>query len=206
MKRYIKLSSSVAKHQDCDISDKIIIDIDINLPPPYLAASTSIIAGQFAKFPGVVQFKEDVARILQNEYNFEIADSHISNRKDSVSVYFDTYFDIANAKDVVRKFGIKDTNIPSEGKVFCYIHIRFSDHTLSDMGDIHHRNYLKRNADKFVKERNEVTHVLPEQEIELQEKDLHYYYNDAIDDLRTQLELKMVYWCKYIDRWQRNKD
>ena len=45
-----------------------------------------------------------------------------------------------------------------------------------------------------------------EEEIELREEDVQHYYEDALDDLRTQIELKMIYWSKYIDRYQRRKE
>lgn len=198
MKRYIH--SNIP-----EISDRIIINLDVSIP----YAIYSVTQDNSNLFPGVEQFRKDVLAILEDEYHFEVIEDvydgkrqkgHCSNRQDSVSVYFDTYFDFANARDAIIRSGVTSLTVPEQGKVHCFIHFRFSDHILNDEGDKLHRDFLRENKNKYAANRPDVTHVIREEAIDLDETDLTRCYSDALDKLHDALDTRIAYWIRQIDR------
>lgn len=192
MKRYI-----VASESNNSILFDAIITVDIEIPVISVESSTSV------NFPGVKQFLSDVVNILEDEYKFYvIADSyndpsvftkgHISNRIDSNSIYIDTYYDLSNSRNALDNVGATNVQIP-EGKIECFIHLRFSDHILNDAGDTEHLDYLTKNAKKYTKD-HPVDFVYKEESFEVAESDLYRHYNDALDDLKDQLNARILYW------------
>ena len=225
MKRYIHsretkdyskfiTSSKYVQGKDDELlfDDVIRVDIEVKIPSN-LGVSDENDTLQIVKFPGIEQFKKDVLDILENEYHFDVIEDtyegvkskgHISNRADSISLYFDTYFDLCYAGDAIRRVGVYYEEEKS-GKVYCFIHLRFSDHDLADFGDALHRKFISDNAAKYTSNRSDVTHIMKEEQIILSEREVNYYYNQAIDDLRTQLDLKILYWVKKLDLYKRNR-
>ena len=204
MKRYIYESNSVSK--EVLFKDKIVIDLEVTLNELINIACSS--SGEFIKFPGVEKFKQDALDILINEYKFDVIEDeyegvkqrgHSSNRKDSISLYFDTYYDLSNADYAIKNLGISNLKAPESGLVYCYIHIRISDHLLPDMGQELHRKFLKDNMQKYGLNNPNVTHGMKEEEFELDERELNYYYNEALDSLRAELDLRITYWVRKMD-------
>ena len=154
MYRIIKSSKVTAS--SVEFNDVLTLDVDLpDIQPIQVAAS-----GSSVKFPGRDQFLEDALHILEDEYHFDVIGDvyeenkelkvnklsktnparkgHISNRPSSDSIYFDTYYDLNNAEEPLKRMGISDRSIPQNVTVQCYIHFRFSDHDLFDMGDVDH--------------------------------------------------------------------
>lgn len=206
MKRYIRESKYLSINSNALFDDTIVIDIDINSLVRDIASATAI-----DKFPGIEQFKQDVLNILENEYKFEVVEDtyngkrqkgYITNREDSVSVYFDTFYDLSNADASLKRLGVSQ-KAPDSAQIFCFIHIRFSDHTLNDEGDSAHQKFLRENAAKYTENRKDVTHVIKEESIEIDKRSLQMYYNQALEDLRDALDVRTLYWIKKIDRFRK---
>ena len=211
MKRYRRFISA-SKYVDSEslyviFDDRIVIDIEVDVPYSIIASTNQTIV----KFPGVDQFKQDALDILENEYKFIVIEDihdgklqkgYVSNRDDSISVYFDTYFDFSNAQDVLKRMNVGSVNIPEKGQIYCFIHLRFSDHALSDDGDSLHRKFIAENADKYTRNNPNITHVIKEDNIYLREEEVQLYYDEALEDLRDQLDSRILYWIKKVDRFK----
>lgn len=208
MKRYIRSNKYLTEDSDVLFDDSIYIDIDMSFEDVIVESSSGI-----SKFPGVEQFKKDALNILENKYNFEVIEDvydgvkqkgHTSNKDGSVSIYFDTYFDLSNAQIALDNLGISSISAPESGKVFCFIHIRFSDHVLNDLGDVEHRSFIQKNAEKYVNEKSaSVTHVIPEEEFEVTPEELYMYYDEALSALEAQLDTRIVYWIRKANMYRR---
>ncbi len=186
-----------------DDAIKVKVEIDFSEIEDHITSSK-----QFNKFPGKEQFRKDVINLLEEKYLFDVIEDiydgklqkgHFSNRDDSLSLYVDTYLDLNKLQELSSDSKAKGL----EGKMYCFIHIRFSDHTLADAGDILHNNFIDENARKYADDR--VTHVMKDEEIEVDEYDINYYYNDALDDLDANIESRISYWIKKADRYLKRK-
>ena len=186
--------------------DKIEITIDV-FPDYSIASSTST---EFSRFPGTEQFRLDVLNLLENKYHFDVIEDvyegkrqkgHVSNRDSSCSVYFDTYFDIADAKDALVRLGKKDIKLPENAKVYCFIHIRFSDHDLANLGDVDTKKWLRENSDKYARNRNDIKLVVEEESIYIPEREMQLYYNRALEELQEELDWRISRWVKRLDMY-----
>lgn len=204
MKRYIR-GSKYTQQEDVVLDDKIIIDIEFDVP--FDVNSSDQVP---TKFPGVDQFKKDVIALLENEFHFEVIEDiydgvrqkgHITNRTDSISLYFDTYFDLSNADSVLSELGIHNDVAIDKGKVYCFVHLRFSDHELNDEGDSSHRKFLTENANRYNK--REVTHVIKEESIDVPERVMYQQYNQALADLEYELKVRISMWIHKLDRYRK---
>ena len=201
MKRYLRANKYI-NQSNILFYDKIVIDIEIELND-VISASSKIV-----RFPGLDQFRQDAIDILESfgfevitdVYDGKMQKGHFSNRPDSISLYFDTYYDLHNAKDHIHISDTSKLEIPEKGKVYCFIHIRISDHTLNDMGDVAHMNYLNENAKKYLKANPKATHFIEEAEIELDETNLYFAYDAALQDLEDDLEFKLLTWLRRANR------
>ena len=204
MKRYIRTSKYLTEDSDVLFDDSILVDIDIDL--------TSIMSSNnFSMFPGVKQFKQDVLNILENEYEFEVIEDtydgvkqkgYISNKDNSESIYFDTYYDLSNAADALHRLGVS-TSAPEYGKVFCFIHIRFSAHNLNDAGYMDHMKFVDQNSEKYTRNRSDVTHVIKDESIEVSELKLYRYYDEALEELKIDLDSRILAWVRKADKYKR---
>lgn len=206
MKRWIRSSTET----NILFEDKITLNLDLVVDEKGHLEITSATQN----FPGVEQFRKDIVEMLENEYKFEVIEDeydgkkqkgYSSNRKDSISLYFDTYFDFANAHEVVKKAipGLAD-QVPEKGVIRCFIHLRISDHTLNDAGDVSHNEFLRENAKKYAFADPNVTHIIREEEFEVKEQELYLTYDEALDDLRADIEGRFLTWIKKIDRLEKN--
>lgn len=211
MKRYIRTSQYLDESkQEYLFDDTIRINIDINLPRSIFSSIQDVVV----RFPGVEQFRVDVLDILENKYKFEVIEEmhdnkmqkgYISNREDSISLYFNTYFDLTNAGDAFKRLGITNFSVPESGKVFCFVQLRFSDHILNDEGDRAHRKFVADNIEKYTANRPDVTHIVPDQQdIEVPENLVYRYYDQALQSLEDDLDLHIIKWVKQADRYKRN--
>lgn len=210
LRRYVTGSKHVDEdRQEFLLDDKLVLTIPVHIPESVLSSTST--SNQIIVFPGVSQFKSDVCDILETDYKFEVIEDvyegklqkgYVSNRPDSISVYFDTYFDLVNAEPAIKRLGITNLPAPESGKIFCYIRLRFSDHTLFDAGDVLHRQFIADNASKYVSQREGITHAIPEEEIVLPESVVYRYYNKAIEHLRSDLDFRIASWVKKADDYR----
>lgn len=204
-RRYINSSKYLDENRSNFLFDDYIsIEIEINAEK--LIAATTLV--DFKKFPGREQFRKDVINILEKEYGFTVIEDiyngilqkgYFSNRSDSLSLYMDTYFDLSNSEKVLSRLGIDGDHL-TEGKVFCFIHFRFSDHAVYNVGDVSHNQFLRNNAERFIRNNPSVTHVIKEESIQINEGLLQQYYDDALDDLRYLLDSRIGLWARNIKR------
>ena len=196
MKLYVR-SSKYANVAGILFSDRLVITVE--LPYEHLVAASTDTS---TRFPGIAQFKEDVLHILVNEYNFEVIEDvydgvrqqgYISNRDGSPSIYFDTYFDLHNAGPVIEKLGVKSADVP-EGQIYCFIHIRFSEHDAGDYADKSHIKFVDTNAQKYASRRDDIKYVAKDEQIIVPEPILFGDYTQALDDIRYELDHKIFYW------------
>ena len=207
MKRFIRSSKYLDENSDEVLfDDTIVLEIDINWPGSAVTSSQDLYD---QRFPGVEKFRQDVLRMLEDEYHFEVIEDvydgkrqkgHISNREDSISIYFDTYFDLSNAGQVLQRLGINDTDVPESGKVFCFIHLRFSDHELNDEGDVLHNRFVNNNAKKYAVQRGNIVFYVPEESIAISEKSLYRAYSNALEDLKDELDFRIAAWVRRLHR------
>lgn len=188
------------------MEDEIIIDIEISVKDLIDAASSFTTR---YKFPGVDKFKEDVIRILEDEFGFVIikeryrgkpSKGRISNRKNSVSLYFNTLYDLSNNSTVLSAAKQLNATLPIESAVNCFVHFRFSDHALHDASDAKHLNYLKRNREAATEGRNDIVRYIDEESILVRPKLLANYYDKALNKLRLRLSSRIDEWVdEYLD-------
>lgn len=207
MKRYIRTSKYLDENSDEILfDDTILLEIDVEWPGSAVLSSDS---ADSQKFPGVEKFKEDVLHLLEDEYHFEVIEDvydgkrqkgYISNREDSISIYFDTYFDLSEARPALERLGISYTDIAESGKVFCFIHLRFSDHELNDEGDVAHRQFINDNAKKYAVRRGNLVFYVPEESIAINERSLHQAYSNALEDLKDELDFRIAAWVRRLHK------
>lgn len=200
-RKYVNSSKYLDENSDEFLfDDKILVQIDI-YDLQSIASSTN-----FELFPGKEQFRKDVISLLEDKYHFEIIEDvhdgkmqkgYFSNRANNLSLYLDTYLDLTELKNFSKDERAKSIS----GKMFCFVHIRISDHTLADQGDVLHLDFIEDNAHKY--DRSDVTHFMKDEEIELKERDLYQYYTEAIEDLDDQIHFRIDYWVKNADRYLR---
>lgn len=197
MKKYLR-NSKYVNVDGVVVDDHITIDVDVNIPEAISASS-----GIISRFPGMIQFKQDVLDMLETEYGFEVIQDvydgvlqkgYITNRPDGTSVYFDTYFDLSRSGDALKRLNIESDDIPNTGVAYCFIHIRFSDHNLYDDGDLAHRKFIWKNAQSRTSQKQNVVYSDPEAKITLTEKDMYGPYQEALNQLRYELDHKIFYW------------
>ena len=208
MKRFIRSNKYLDDDSDILFDDTIVVDIDIELPYYLISAATNQLK---SKYPGLEQFKEDVLNILENEYHFEVIEDvydgtlqkgHVTNRKNGTSIYFDTYFDLSNAQPSLDR--IKSSlKAPDSGLIYCFIHIRFSDHPDRAGGDAAHRKFVKKNAARYKDKNPDVTFALEDEAFEIPKELLANYYEEAIDDLKSQLDARMVHWIHKANQYRK---
>ena len=203
MKRYIY---STTEQGPVELRDSIVVDFYIDLPK--VIESATSYNSVFSYFPGVEQLRIDIAEMLQDEYQFEVLtetangkeqQGHCSNREDSISLYFNTFYNLNNAEPIFKKLGISSFTIPQDGIVKCFIHLRISDHPLNDYSDVEHREYVKKvvneNASDLPRE-----NIFPDEDIRLNQSLIYRYYEQALEELRDDIELRIVGWCKAVTR------
>lgn len=189
-------------HENILFEDQIIIDIDIDITD-MIAASYSPIS----KFPGVDNFRKEVLSILENDYHFDVIASehngilqkgYCSNRDQSASIYFDTYYDLNNAEEPISRLGATITT-PISGNVYCFIHFRISDHYPNDANSIEHRQFLHDTIQKHVANRSDVSDAY-EADIVIDEYTMQLHYDEALDELRDMLDAHILGWVRRAER------
>lgn len=195
---------------NCFLSDDIGIDIDISGIIADVTASDEV-----DWFPGMDKFKSDVLDILENKYQFEVLEDDycgvaekgwISDRDNPTSprfnpdagaaIYFNTFYDLANARDVHSRRGIT-FNLPDlSATVYCFVHFRFAEHSHNDDGDIEHNNFLTTNMNKHINKKPNVDVVIREEDIYVKESLLNQRYRKALKELEDQLDAAIVKWTR----------
>ena len=193
MKIYLR-SAEELTGSDILFEDKILIDIDISDIYDVIEPAEHI------KFPGNDAFRSGISKILKDEYKFDITPEsegeleYVTNRDLSESVYFNTYYELYNAGLPLERLGINSLKPPAAGKVHCFIHFRISGHILENVGDIAHIQFLDRNVEEHVKNRPDINFIQREEEIILPEYDLYFNYEKAVDELRSDLDVRIFGW------------
>lgn len=204
LRRYVSSSKYIEQSDEPILFDDVlIIDIDVDLSQ--IEASSNL-----SKFPGLEQFRKDVINILENEYGFEVIEDnyngkrqkgHFSNRPGSISLYLDTYYDLANAPKAISKLRLSETETLPAGKVYCYIHFRISDHELYDQGDPAHIKYLNDNANKYATRKPNVNLVEKEETFVAPESNFYQNYEDTLEDFRIDLDARILAWVRKAERY-----
>lgn len=145
MKRYIQ-NSSTTKSEVYVMKDKL--EIEIELPLDYLIYSSrnDIVNRQERKTMDML--REDVAAILKNEFGFKIlkevdktrkdahgnfveTEGHVSDNKDSLSLYYYVRYDICQSDELIED-GNKLSDI--QAIIYCDLVLRITDHTFNESG------------------------------------------------------------------------
>ena len=200
--KFITASISNSYLADDILFDDVIrvdIEFDFDCIRNYIQSSH-----QFDKFPGKEQFRQDVINLLEEKYFFDVIEDnydgklqkgHFSNREDSISLYIDAYLDLNH----LQRLSLDPKAKGLEGRMYCFIHIRFSDHYFPDAGDVLHREFINENAKRY--DNDKVTHIMKDEEFDLDQYNLNYQYNEALDDLDANIESRITYWIKKADRY-----
>lgn len=206
-RRYIQLSKYIDQsEEEILFDDHIFIDIEVELDQGIMSST------YVDRFPGKENFRKDVIDILENRYGFEVIKDvydgklqkgHFSDRSDSISLYLDTYFDLSKAGPALQRLKVQNIDIPESGKIYCFIHLRISDHWHNNEGDTSHRDYINRNANKYTSNRSDITHVIKEEDIEVFEESLYQSYTEALEDLQDTLDVRILGWVRKADRYRR---
>lgn len=208
----MRIFTSTVIDSEIRFNDSLILRVEF---PEIVSESIDAASGNI--FPGREQLLEDVLRILEDEYHFDVIEDvyeeniglssnrgkkmpdrrkgHISNRKDSMSVYYDTYYDLSNAVEPLKRQGITNLEIPNNTTVECYIHLRFSDHDLKNTGYLDHRNYLKDNMKKYTAGKDLLVSI-DEEVVSIPAELLYRMYDRALDEVRYQLDDRIQSWVR----------
>lgn len=190
-------------HQEVLFEDEIVINIDIDLTNIAATSYSSI-----SRFPGTDAFRQRVLKILEDEYGFDVIQSehdgvfqkgYCSNRDGSVSIYFDTYFDLAKAAEPANRLGATISDLP-KGTVYCFIHFRISDHYLHDSGDIAHRQFINNLKQQYTSHRTDVVDSY-EEDIVIDEYTMQLHYDEAIEELKIALDTRILGWVRRAERF-----
>lgn len=196
MKRYIK---AFTEDEVSTFTDDLVLHLDVVFPDFVEASSNT--------YPGPEDFRKDVLDILENEYNFTVIEDiyrgkkqkgYCSNRAGSLSIYFDTYFDFKDADDPISRLGLNPSVVLPNARIYCFIHIRFSDHTLHDAGDPDHIAFITKNREKYMAKDPNVVGYIEEGEVELDEHLIYRSYKEGLEDLRAALDSKILYWLRSV--------
>lgn len=194
MKLYIRSSEEIDEH-DVLFEDYIIIDVD-DSDIKAICASEDLV-----RFPGPDIFREDVAKILLNEYNFDIIKEpdgklgYVSNKNGSESVYFNVYYDLSNADPILKRIGTS-AKAPRSGKVLCFIHFRFSGHILENVGDVDHNNFLNDNLNKHTQRHPEINFKVREEPVIVPERTLLLQYDKVKEFVEDELDVRIFGWVR----------
>ena len=74
---------------------------------------------------------------------------------------------------------------------------------MADEGDVEHRKFINRNAQKYVSNRPEVTHVMKEEQVEVDPLHLNRYYDKALASLKVDLDSRILAWNRKADFYKR---
>lgn len=194
MKLYIRSSEEIDE-PGVLFDDYILIDVD-DADIKSICASESLV-----RFPGADKFREDVAKILANEYGFAIikeADGklgYVSNRNGSESIYFNVYYDLSNSDPVLKRVGVS-IKAPKSGKVHCFIHFRFSGHSLENVGDIDHNSFLNDNLVKHTQGHPEINFTVKEEPVVVPERTLLLQYDKVKEFVEDELDVRIFGWVR----------
>ena len=190
-------------HQEVLFEDEIVINIDIDLTNIAATSYSSI-----SRFPGTDAFRQRVLKILEDEYGFDVVQSehdgvlqkgYCSNRDGSVSIYFDTYFDLAKAAEPASRLGATIPDLPT-GTVYCFIHFRISDHYLHDSEDVAHRQFINNLKQQYTLHRTDVVDSY-EEDIVIDEYTMQLHYDEAIEELKIALDTRILGWVRRAERF-----
>lgn len=203
MKKYIRNAQELG--EDIIIRDSIILDIEI----PYVVASATRGWADNTKFPGEEQFRKDVLHILEDDYLFDVAEDDYngilqkgwtSDRDDSDSIYFNTFYNLQNAADALKRadYHIDASNV--SGKVYCYILFRVSDHQLDSQFSEEHKDSYQANLKKHTSNRDDIL-FHRDDTIYLDEAALQQHYQDALDELKYELDGRISAWVRIAKKY-----
>ena len=186
-------------------TQEVEFDVDLPIIPEHYLQSAS----NLTPFPGREQFLKDAVNILENEFKFDIIEDkyndssdlqkgYTSDRDNSNSIYIDSYYDLKHAEYALDYIHTTDKYVPQNVKVRCFIHFRFSDHKLENVGYQDHNKFLDQNAEKYTKGKNiDDKFIVKEFDETFLETELYQYYEDALDTLRGDVASQIYSWVRY---------
>lgn len=194
MKLYIRSSEEITE-PGVLFEDYILIDVDASDIRRICAAESLV------RFPGPEIFRQDVAKILQNEYGFDIIKEsggklgYVSNKNGSESVYFNAYYDLSDSDPVLKRVGTS-VKAPKSGRVHCFIHFRFSGHTLENVGDADHNSFLNDNLNKHTQGHPEINFTVKEEPVIVPERTLLLQYDKVKEFVEDELDVRIFGWVR----------
>ena len=194
MKRYIKAVTENEIFLEDTI--EIVIDIDQGI------TSAKDYKLRFDKFTTLDNLRKEIAELLIKKYKFNVLTENIggkqqkgwiTNRKDSDSIYFNTFYDLKNAKWIASELSIPFNKIGDRTKVKCFIHLSFSGHNHPDLGDMEHRRFLEKNLNEHTEGIDDIDNIIKEDRIKMPES-IVYAYEKGISELEEQLKQHISAW------------
>lgn len=194
MKRYIRAVTDDEIFLEDTIEIVIDIDQDITSAKDYKL--------RFDEFTTLDNLRKEIAELLIKKYKFNVLTENIdgkqqkgwvTNRKDSNSIYFNTFYDLKNAKWIASELSIPFSKISDRTKVKCFIHLSFSSHNHPDLGDVQHNRFLAKNLDRHTEGVNDIDNIIKEDRIEMLES-IVYAYEKGINELEEQLKQHISIW------------
>ena len=202
MKRYIKNSFELGE----GIILRASIKVDVDL-------SDAIITAAYTgdEFPGVDEFRKCALAILQDEYKFDVKyDNYngvrqqgwISNEDGSDSIYFNAIFDMHKAADMMQRVDSRLTPDILQGKVYCYIMLRVSQHKVNTRFKPGHINFFEANKQKHTKSIKDklLDPVGTDEDVYIDEVTLYRKFQEGLDQLRDRIEGNIYSWAQYAKR------
>lgn len=206
MKRYIQ-NSSTTKSEVYVMKDKL--EIEIELPLDYLIYSSlnDIVNKQERKTMDML--REDVAAILKNEFGFKIlkevdktrkdahgnfveTEGHVSDNKDSLSLYYYVRYDICQSDELIKD-GNKLSDI--QAIVYCDLVLRITDHIFNENGLAAQRTYDKNKLNELAEQEGSEPDYkdLTRQQLEISDE-VRHNYSQGLNEVRYQVKDAILAW------------
>lgn len=203
MKIYVRSNTEL----EFFLKDSIEIDIDIYPDDEVEAAKEH--KYKFDHFPDVDNFRKELSELLSKKYRFKIMtediDGHmqkgwISNRNNSISVYFNTIYDLMNGKQIAKESGINFDKIRESANVLCFIHIRISDHIHPDEGYSDHRKFMHDNIETHVSNKDNYAMIIKQEDITIHNNQGEY--SDMLQSIEYDIQDRIKGWIRRYNAMQ----
>lgn len=194
MKRYIKAVT------DDEIFLEDTIEIVISIDQTITSAKDYNL--RFDKYTTLDNLRKEIAELLTKKYKFNVVTEDIdgskqkgwiTNREDSNSIYFNTFYDLKNAKWIASEFSIPFDKVRTATKVKCFIHLSFSDHNHSDLGDPEHKRFIEHNFEEHTTD--DVNLIIKEDRVEMPNS-IITAYEEGIIELEYNLKQHIGDWVR----------
>lgn len=156
-------------------------------------------------------YREEVADILENEFGFEIMKETVNGKlqrgkctnrphpsrsgspkpNESISIYFNTFYDLINSDQIAEEFGMSKKVVPH--RVNCSIFLVISDHGHSDVGYSDHNEYVREQRNNRRNENISIDVEILEDNIIISES-IYRDYEKGLQEIRESIKAKIREW------------